>query len=298
MNNKGLYLVMRGIGRFLSDFKPNIVSLITLCTLIFVYHILYAAGGGASAFLKHVAEVKSVRAYLQTDARPQQENIVLKIYSITGVSSAIYFSPADAKKYVEENAPNINGLKSFSEEFFPAFIEITPKNPNDQKSVDNIADAASKIVGVESVSYGKEVMAKFLNVSRGATVFMLILSALFAVSVAFVVYNTVKLSLYKFRDEIKLYALVGATRSFITVPFAVSALLIGLTAFCVGSVFFYFGLTFFNDQILFPAGINTLNLPDWKYFAYFFAFVCLVSFLASLSSVKSFLRRVSSINED
>lgn len=298
MNNKALYLVMRGIGRFMLDFKPNMVSLITLCTLIFVYHILFAAGGGASAFLKHVAEVKSVRAYIQLNAASDYNNILSNIYSINGVSSAIYFSPADAKRYVEENAPNIGGLKSFSEEFFPAFIEITPRNSNDQTSIDNIASAASKIAGIESVSYGKEVMTRFLNVSRGATVFMLILSALFTISVTFVIYNTVKLSLYKFRDEIKLYALVGATRSFITIPFAVSALLVGLTAFSIGSICFYAGLVFFNGQILYPAGINAMNLPGIMYFVYFFAFVCLVAFLAALSSVKSFLRRVSSINED
>lgn len=298
MNNKSFYLLMRGIGRFFKDFKPNIISLVTLCTLIFVYHIFYALGDGASSFLSHVSEVQSVRAYLQTDASQNNTEISAKILKIKGVDKATYFSPADAKAYVAENAPNMGGMKSFAEEFFPAFIEITPTDRRDQKSLDLIVAETAKIQGIENVSYGKDIMMKFLNVGRGATTFIVIISILFTISTAFVLYNTVKLSLYKFREEIKLYSLVGATRSFISVPFIVSTILTGCFAFIAGSALFYFGLAFFNGKILLPAGINILTSPTLAYFVYFFVCVCLVSLFAASTSIKSFLSKVSSVNDD
>lgn len=296
MDNKTFYLVMRGIGKFFKDFKPNIVSLITLSTLIFVYNVFFAAGDGASSFLKHVSEVKSVRVYLQ--AGSDAPFALSEISRLNGVLKAVYFSPAQAKAFVEENAPGVAGMGSFSEDFFPSFIEISPENPRDPQILDNIAASASKINGVESVSYGKDVMNKFLNVSRGAMIFMIVVSGLFTISTAFVLYNTVKLSLYKFREEIRLYALVGATRSFISTPFIVSAFLTGAIAYAAGTLFFYFGLSFFNEKILFPAGINIINMPDTIYFGCLFIFVCFVSIFAAASSVKSFLKRVSSVNED
>lgn len=298
MNNKSIYLLMRGIGRFFKDFKPNVISLITLCTLIFVYHIFYALGDGASAFLRHISEVQNVRAYLHAGAVENNAEIRTEISGIKGVAKTAYFSSADAKAYVVENAPNMGGIQSFAEEFFPAFIEIIPTDRRDQKSLDIIVAETSKIKGIENVSYGKDVMTKFLNVGRGATTFIVIISILFTISTAFVLYNTVKLSLYKFREEIKLYALVGATQSFISVPFVVSAVLTGFFAFFVGSTFFYFGLLFFNSKILLPAGINILTKPSLIYFGYFFVCVCIVSFFAASTSVKSFLGKVSSVNED
>ena len=224
MSNKVFFLLMRGFGMFLREFKVSVLSLITLCALMFVYHIICTVGVGTAGFLAHIAQVTTIRAYLSDNVK-EPEKITSQLAAIEGVIGTKYYSPKDAKAFVIENAPNIAGMQSFAEEFFPAFVELTPVESSNENLLEQIEKDALKITGVDVVSYGKEFMSRFIMVSRGSWLFIMAISCLFAFAAAFTVFNTVKLSLYKFKEEIKLYSLVGGTRPFISVPYIFSSFL-------------------------------------------------------------------------
>ena len=297
MSNKVFFLLMRGLGMFLREFKVNLLSLITLCALIFVYHVICTAGVGTAGFLAHIAQVSTVRAYLVADIK-EPEKIVTALSSIDGVVSTKYYSPKDSKEFVIANAPNIAGMESFADDFFPAFVELTPLDSSDDKLLDSIESAALKVSGVDVVSYGKEFMSRFIMVSRGSWIFILVISGLFAVAAGFTVFNTVKLSLYKFKEEIKLYSLVGGTRPFISVPYIFSSFLQVSVAFIVSSVLFSIFFNIFNSGVLQKVGINIFYMPDLIYFIAAFVVVSIIGVLAAVAGVVSFLKRVSSVNED
>ena len=216
---------------------------------------------------------------------------------LDNVSEAKYYSQKDAKAYAVANSPKTAGLKSFAEEFFPSFIEIVPQN-TETVTLDKIVDEASHISGVDEVSYGKEYMVKFQAISGGAWLFISLISILFALSAVFVIYNTIKVSLYKFKDEIKLYSLVGATRPFISVPYLFGALFLSIFAYIISYAIFMLAFIPFNNNILIPSGINIYNIPSALYFVISSLVVCLIGVFASQASVVSFLKQVSSINED
>ncbi len=297
MSNKAFFLLMRGFGMFLREFRVNLLSLVTLTTLIFVYHVICAAGTGAAGFLTHIAQVNTVRAYLAPGAAGTEE-ILAELSSIEGVAGVKYYSPKDAKEFVIANAPNIAGMKSFAEDFFPAFAELVPAEGSGRDVFEKIEAAAAGVRGVDSVSYGKEYMSRFMMISRGSWIFMTVISGLFAAAVSFTVYNTVKLSLYKFREEIKLYSLVGGTRPFISVPYVFSSLLQAVAAYSAATAVFTVVFNVFNGRVLHPAGINIFYLQSVVYFAAAFVFTCLIAVAAAMTGVVSFLKRVSSVNED
>ena len=54
----------------------------------------------------------------------------------------------------------------------------------------------------------------------------------------------------------------------------------------------------FNSRILIQAGINIYDMPDMKYFILSCITVCVIGVLSAKASVVSFLKQVSSINED
>ena len=297
MNSKLTYLFMRGLLRFFIIIRSNFLSFITLVTVIFMYHIFFVFGTGTAAFLNHLSQANTIRVYLESNNDIIAEEILATIKTLDNVSSARYFSQKQAKAYAVENAPKAAGLESFAEEFFPSFIEITPinKEPN---TLDKIVDEAGHISGVDEVSYGKEYINKFQTISQGAWVFIMVMSILFALSVIFVIYNTVKLSFYKFKEEIKLYSLVGATRPFMMVPYLFSALFLSLFAFIISMVIFIMSFSPFNNHILIPSGINIYSLPQGLYFIITCVAVCVIGVFAAAVSTISFLKQVSSINED
>lgn len=297
MNSKLTYLFMRGILRFIIILRSNFLSFITLVTVIFMYHIFFVAGTGTSSFLNHLSQANTIRVYLANNNDIIAAEVLSAVKTLDNVSDAKYFSQKDAKAYAVKNAPKSAGLDSLSEEFFPSFIEIMPVD-TEADTLDKIVDEAGHISGVDEVSYGKEYITKYQTISRGAWVFILVITILFAFSVVFVIYNTVKLSLYRFKEEIKLYSLVGATRPFILVPYLFGALFLSFFAYICSMVIFVVSFAPFNNNVLIPSGINIYNMPSGLYFAVSCAVVCIIGVFSSAGSTISFLKQVSSINED
>ncbi len=298
MNSKFTYLFMRGVIRFVIILRHNFLSFLTLITVIFMYHIFFVAGTGTAGFLHHLSQANTIRAYLANNNDIIAEEILASVKMLDNVTEAVYYSQKAAKEYAVAHAPKAAGLDSFSEEFFPSFIEITPSN-TESNTLDKIVDEAGHITGVDQVSYGKEYMAKFQSISNGAWLFILSITILFALSAIFVVYNTVKLSLYKFREEIKLYSLVGATRPFIAMPYLFGALFLSFFAFIFSYIIFAVSFVPFNMKILIPSGINIYSMPSALYFVISCLIICIIGFFASFASIISFLKQqVSSINED
>lgn len=297
LSSKAFFLLMRGLGMFLREFRVNFLSLITLATLIFVYHLICTVGTGTASFLSHIAQVNTIRAYL-VSGTVNTEKILKDISDIAENAEIKYYSPKDAKEFVIKNAPNIAGMKSFADEFFPAFIEITPQKGSGENVYEKIESAASKIKGVDSVSYGKEFMSRFVMISRASWAFMFVISVLFAVAVSFTIYNTVKLSMYKFKDEIRLTSLVGGTRPFISMPYVFSSVLQAVAAYSSATAIFIIVFNIFNNNVLYQVGINIFKTQSTFYFMAAFIFTCLITVAAAMAGVVSFFKKVSSVNED
>lgn len=297
MNSKLTYLFMRGVIRFFSILRSNFLSFLTLITVIFMYHIFWVAGTGTAGFLNHLSQANTVRVYLSNNNDIIAEEILSSIKILDNVTSAKYYSQKEAKAYAVANAPKAAGLESFAEEFFPSFIEIYPSDTLEE-TLDKIVIEVSHIKGVDEVSYGKEYMVKFKAIGRGAWLFITAMSVLFAFSAVFVVYNTIKLSLYKYKEEIKLYSLVGATRPFISVPYLFGAFFLSLFAYLCSLIIFSITFIPFNNHILMQAGINIYDIPNIKYFILSCIIVCIIGVFSAKAGVVSFLKQVSSINED
>lgn len=297
MSSKIIYLFMRGVFRFISILRNNILSFVTLVTILFMYNVFWVAGNGTSSFLNHLSNTSTVRAYLVSDNAIVADEIMSTIKSMDNISSCRFYSSKDAKEFALKYAPKSVGLENISEELFPSFIEIIPAD-NSEEVLNKITENVSFIEGIDDVSYGKEYMAKFKSVGRGAWLFIVSMTILFGLAVIFVVYNTVKLSLYKFKDEIKLYSLVGATRPFISIPYFFASLLLSFFSFIVSFIIFTTIFIPFNSNVLNSAGINIFSIPSTSYFVTLFVAVGVISVISAQASVVSFLKQVSSINED
>lgn len=87
-----------------------------------------------------------------------------------------------------------------------------------------------RIEGIESIRDERSLANTMQSLKNGIMlIFSWFLIVLFVVSV-FVIINTVKLSVYSRKNEIEIMRYVGATGTFISLPFIIEGALIGLTA--------------------------------------------------------------------
>lgn len=128
-------------------------------------------------------------------------------------------------------------LKKLQEENFALYGDITEEeNPlsdsftisyHDNSKVPELDYQIRQIEGIRKVRNNLELANKIESLKHGIMlVFIWFLVILFVVSI-FVIINTIKLAVYSRKSEITVMRFVGATNSFITLPFVFEGVIIG-----------------------------------------------------------------------
>jgi len=115
---------------------------------------------------------------------------------------------------------------------------------NDIENISDTADQISEIEGVDLVKYGEEMVEKLVqvfDVIRKGCIYIVV--ALIIVT-AFLIGNTIKITIFSRKKEIEIMRLVGASNINIKIPFILEGLLLGLLGSIIPVIITIFG---YND---------------------------------------------------
>ena len=187
--------------------------------------------------LEDVTDLNEIEVFLDFDADDETvARIEREILRLDNVESVILVSKED-------------GLSDMTGEFADygyLFDDITDEeNPLSDKFrvlyIDNARVTTldyelKQIDGVRKVNSRLDIAATVASLQGGITVILAWFALLCTVVCMFVVFNTIKLSVYSRRDEITIMRYIGASRSYIAAPFVLEGMLIG-TVGAVAAVF-------------------------------------------------------------
>ncbi|MCF0105331.1 MAG: ABC transporter permease [Holdemanella sp.] len=94
--------------------------------------------------------------------------------------------------------------------------------------IDTTAKEIEALAGVQSVAYGGSTVKELMEMLQKARLIGYGISGLLMFLCLYLIYNTIKSTIYSQREEIKIMAQVGATRRFIRIPFEIEGIFIGL----------------------------------------------------------------------
>lgn len=120
------------------------------------------------------------------------------------------------------------------------------------KSVDELDDLLKEMRAIDSVrdiSNRQDLATKLENVKNGVLmVFIWFLVILMIISV-FIIVNTIKLSVFARRHEITVMRYVGATGWFITLPFVIEGIIIGLISGGIGYLIEWYAYHYIEKMV-------------------------------------------------
>jgi cell division transport system permease protein len=102
--------------------------------------------------------------------------------------------------------------------------------------VEKRAGEIRKMPGVDDVQYGEEWLSSLNTLSSLLGVIALFLGVAIFIAITFITYTTIKILFYRRTEEIETMKLLGATRSFIKLPFLLEGLFIGLFSGIISSL--------------------------------------------------------------
>lgn len=170
---------------------------------------------------------------------PTDESVVLErvennIRSLENVSEVTLITNEQALAEEMERLSDYQGIfetMGEGENPYPNSFVITYENNED---VSTLEYNLQHIDGIYKVNCRSDIAQNIASLKNGIIlIFLWFMAILFVVSV-FVIINTVKLAVFSRRQEISIMRYVGATKWFITLPFIIEGIIIGLISSGLG----------------------------------------------------------------
>ncbi len=171
-----------------------------------------------------------VTAYFDREPSPLAVSALKgQVKALPGTAKVVFVSQADAEKRLRSRLKGQESLlEGITPEVLPASLEISlDRSHRESAQVASYVSALRRIQGITEVQYGEEWVQRFNSFMNLFRLMGALLGSFLALTVLFIVSNTIKLTIYARREELELLGLVGATRLFIKAPFLIEGVLQG-----------------------------------------------------------------------
>lgn len=291
-NNIG-YLLREGVrGVFLHGFMSFAAVCVTVACLIIMGSfslILY----DLHVMILDLEKENQVLVYIDENySEARAKSVGSQINMISNVHEATFVSRQEAlDDFIAEQGDEATFSGLDASTFRDRYVVSMEDSALTLQTVEHI----EQIEGVADVSVHYEITNGFQTVQRVLNVAsMAIIAVLFVVSL-FIISNTVKLSMYGRKEEIAIMKMVGATNSFIRLPFVVEGFILGVLGAAI-AFFLEWGLYDFVGAKI--AAIDTLQLVTVVTFTEVIEIVALayavtgffVGVFGSVLSIRKFLK--------
>lgn len=285
MRSDSLRTVFYAFISVISNFRKNaFLHLTSIFTVLICFFVL---GCGINVFFNvrsilHLSKLQThISVYLDKEIDETELNSFRQRRCMEKFISHCKYVPAsEAKERFSKKNPDLEDtINALDDNPFPPSIEIDFQK--DFKSVETLKKFSKELSAEKSVLYvddGGKWVANWLNVLNLFDRLTYLLGLGFALMVAFVISNTIKLLVYSRKDEVEILSLVGATRNIIRLPFLTEGVLhgfLGSVLALIGVKLFFVWVTRYFEQV-WPG-----FLPEQIVFIPWLAQIMLV-FLASL----------------
>lgn len=297
---------MAGARGFYRNRTVSLSSIFILTITLSIVTSFYLSRAIFDYTLDQIREKVDVRVYFTVDATDEQiTDIKAKLLGLKEVKTVTYTSKEVAleefKKKHEGDQLTLQALDELGSNPFGASLAVVAKDTSQYEAIAQQLAVGSGLLGdaasaVDKINYYqlKDSIDKLNNIIGWINTVGFWISIVFILMSCMIVYNTIRLAIFVYRDEIAVMKLVGASNMFIRGPFIVEAILYSLVATAI-SLTLFFPLTIWvtKKTVFFFEGMNI----HAYYLAHFFelALVLLASsivlaVISSLLAVRKYLK--------
>ncbi|HNW35124.1 MAG TPA: permease-like cell division protein FtsX [Candidatus Ozemobacteraceae bacterium] len=213
------------------------ITVSTIAVTLMLMGTFLLAAVTTEGFLHRLQQEALVTAFLPpTTPRDQVNALKLRLTQMDEVEQAEIIWPEAAMRELFTDSSDREllqlGLGSESNPL-PPTIRIKMRGSHDLQP---LLARLKGLSPIESVSYGEEAYRQFQGLSELLWLGSLLVIILLGLASLFIVYNTVRLTLYMRREEIVIMKLVGATNWFIRWPFIIEGFIQGVAGSLLASI--------------------------------------------------------------
>ena len=221
------------------------ITCITITLILVALSMVITAN--VNNFTKTLEDELSIVVYLNEDVSTETENeIYSNISGLDGVEKATLKTKEEWKKEIQSYSSELDATLSYLED--NPLLDSGIVKVKDINSISYVASIIRNYDGVKSAQYGEETVDKMIaifDIVKKATVVVVL--ALILVT-AFLISNTIKLTIFSRKSEIEIMRLVGTSNFVIKQPFIIEGFFLGLIGSVIPIIVTIYGYILFYDH--------------------------------------------------
>jgi len=260
--------VLRQLGRNLRQTWPSqIMTFLTVSLSVLIFSLFSLIYINMLTVGRQLGDDLQLVVYLADEPGPEmQEQLRHKITEYDQVESIHFVSREEAyQRFRQQLGGSSDVLDDMPHDFLPPSIEVTPLHSLRELSrIKRFSDYLAKLPGAEKVQYGQEWIERFHSFTQVLRLVVLLSGSLLILTTAFMVSHTIRLTIMGRVDELELLKLVGATNSYIRMPFMLEGFLQGLAGSLIGLAALYTLFLWISRRV---AGPELLGMVHFTFFS-------------------------------
>jgi cell division transport system permease protein len=285
----------------------SIATTVIMSLTLLMVSFLYFANVLGAQVLTTIEQKVDLSANFKTEATSDQiQSIAQAMQSRDDVTSVKIVTSDDALQLFKSRHASdpfiADSLKELQKNPLPASIFIVAKEPRFYANIaaELSSDKYSQFIDKVNFDNSKPVIDRLIRVMSGIKNAGAIATALFAILVVLIMFNTIRLAIYSFREEIDIMRLVGASNWFIQGPFLIEAIVVAILGVVVCNIILFPFLDALSPQIqsfFFSDAANKFDiyqyaLSNWAIVLAIQAGLAVgLAFLSSLVAIRRYLKR-------
>ncbi len=230
------FFVSEAVSSIRGNAATTLAAIVTVLIVTFLLGVTVSLGKWVYSYTVGVRNQITIKAYIRDPAPGQKAQFQTTLSTVENaiqgmryVKSVQYVSPAKALTLVSAKDRALAGQLPYNP-YPPSFwVKLT-----DPGKASEVAGRLGQIPQVRNcgstpcVEYGSKVTGRVLQTTKYILYFLGGLMVLLAVAAVVLIQNTIRLSIFSRRREIEVMKLVGATNSFVRLPFMLEGMITGL----------------------------------------------------------------------
>lgn len=226
------------------NFSLSLASISCITITLIVVAVAIILTYNVNNFASLVEKDVTIVAFLDVDITEEQTDIVEEeIKKLDNIDNYVYRSKSELTEEMMESSEVFNSIMAeWTDEENPLQATFQVKVV-DIDAIGEVANKIKEIEGVSVVKYGEGMVEQLVSVFNSIkNISLLVVAALILVT-AFLISNTIKITIFSRQREIGIMRLVGASNINIKIPFILEGLFLGIIGSIIPVLITIYGYT-------------------------------------------------------
>lgn len=276
------------------NFSLSIASI--LCTTITL--ILVAIAIVITINVNHITDdleqELTIVVYADADTSDERlDEIEKEIKNISTVSEVVSKTKEEWRLEMQSYSDTLNTTLDYLEEnpLLDSYI-VTVENVDDLRPT---ALEIREIKNVESANYGEGMVEEIITIFDVIKTITIVMVVALIVVTAFLISNTIKLTIFSRRNEIEIMRLVGSSNTSVRLPFVFEGFLLGILGSIIPIIILIYGYLIMYEKISNSSSLSIIELVRPMPFVLLASLAllligCVVGMFGSARAVRKYLK--------